>query len=92
MTYEFNIAVLDSTPPTSILNIATGRSSSQLTLSYNTMYRVRFVATRCGLSSTNIFILNYGKICTVYTTCINITFCITKFKYDHVCTHCSTCS
>ena len=73
MRYEFNIAVLDSTPPTSILTIATGRSSSQLTLSYNTMYRVSFVASNCGLSSINILSLNYGKICDVLCTLLALT-------------------
>ena len=36
-------------------------SSAQLTLSYNTVYSVRFVATLCGQNSTNNFTLQYGK-------------------------------
>lgn len=36
-------------------------SSAQLTLSYNTVYSVRFVATLCGQNSTNNFKLQYGK-------------------------------
>ena len=66
MTYEFNIGVLDSTPASSTLSVVTGRSNSQLTLSYNTMYRVSFVASNCGLSSTNIFNLHYGKRFVMY--------------------------
>ena len=61
VTYELNVTVLDPTPPTSALKNVTG-SNLQLILSYNTMYRVSFVASRCGLSSTTNTIIHHGEI------------------------------
>ena len=50
--------------------------SAQLTLSYNTVYSVKFVATLCGQNSANNFTLQYGEYTSygVYTAYIYIPY------------------
>ena len=65
---KYNLTI--TTPSMSILerqDIVESRSA-QLTLSYNTVYSVRFVATLCGQNSTINFELQYGEFTLIMQT------------------------
>ena len=58
----YNVTVLDLTTSASRTFDRVQGSSIQFSISYNIVYRVSFVASHCGLSSTNDIILHYGEL------------------------------
>ena len=58
----YSLAVLDLTMMTSSSITGFQTSTIQLQLSYNTMYRVSLMASRCGQSAVNFTHFHYGKL------------------------------
>ena len=55
----YNLSVTTPSMGRLVRHVESG--SARLTLSYNTVYSVKFVATLCGQNSTSNFKLQYGE-------------------------------